>query len=333
MTLKSFLQEASSHQFWMRAPAYCFMSDEFSPLFFSQFFVYVEKNNLLPAPRKRLDLAVLDKKTIDATLTQSFLGSKSVFWLGNLAADGVEKSKKGLVGELISYAGPHTIIYFLPKEARLKPGSITEIIDIPSVIDSSMLESLSSVFQQGFQGKKLEILNRMLQQAKNIPLDVACMLLGYAELFSAKDMGKMEDYLANIMYIQPSLSLLSDYFFSLNSSKFFSLWAEIGREYPDMFWLAFWSEQLWKAHYVISYLKRNDFVNAKRMSFRLPYSFINTQWKKFTQQELKELYERLYLIDTRIKRGGAREGALDFLFFSYFFQKSSGNNLKMDGRL
>jgi len=328
MNFKLFLQEASSPLFWAKSPNICFRSDDFSPLFFNNFFMHLEKNNLLPYPKSRLDLAATDKKTIRASLNQSFLGNNNVFWLSNILSDGMEKGKQDILVEFLNYTGPHHVIYFLPKDTKLTPGKTAVIIDIPTTIDISLVEALITFFKFSMQEKKLDVLKRVFRQAKTISLDMSCMLINYVELINTKNTDELDSYLAHITQTQPSLTLLSEHFFSLNPSGFFSVWTEIEKEYPEMFWLAFWSEQIWKAHHVILYLKKNDFVNAKRMSFRLSYSFINTQWKNFTQQEFKELYHNLYLIDTKIKRGGSSDAALSFFFFSYFFKKSPTNNYK-----
>ncbi len=325
MNFSLFLTEANTTSFWTQASNICFRGDEFNPLFTNILFSHLEKNNLLPYAKSRLDLTITDKKTALATLNQSMLGNYAVFWLSNIA-EGTEKSKQDLLAFIVNYQGPHHVIYFLPKDAKLPPGKNASIVEIPTHIDLLIFEQLVSFFKQNIPDKKNDLIKRIFRETKTLPIDTACMLINYLELINIKHVNELSGYLAYITQTQPSLNQLSEYFFTANVQSFFSLWATIEKEYPEMFWLSFWSEQFWKAHHVISYLKKNDFVNAKRMSFRLPYSFINTHWKRFTQQELKQLYNHLYLIDMKIKRGGSGDTALNFFFFSYFFEKSRLGN-------
>ncbi len=328
MDFSFFLKEATKNSFWANTPNICFRGDEFNPLFFNTLFSHLEKNALLPYPKTRLDLTTTDKKTVFATLNQSILGNCAVFWLSNILHEGTEKSKQDIFSLLLNYQGPHHIISFLPKDAKVSPGKTVTIIDMQTDIDQPTIELLFAFLKHNIQDKKIDLIKRMLKETKTLPIDTACMLINYLELVNIRHLNDLASHLAHITQTQPSLNQLSEYFFTTNAQGFFSLWTTVEKEYPEMFWLSFWSEQFWKAHHVITYLKKNDFINAKRMSFRLPYSFINTHWKKFTQQELRLLYNHIYLIDMKIKRGGSSDAALNFFFFSYFFEKSQTNNRK-----
>ncbi len=326
MNFNLFLQEASKPDFLAQSPNICFRSDDFSPLFFNHLLTNLEKNGYFPYPKLRLDLTAYDQKALLAALNQSILGSNSVFWLSNIAAEGIVKGKQNIITYLFSYQGPHHIMYFLPKDVKLTPGEKVVIIDVPYQVDFATAETILSFFYQKNQRKKCDALKRIFKQTKTLPLDTLCMLVHYTELMNSKNGNELDSYLANITQTQPSLSLLSESFFSNNAADFFAVWSEVERTYPDMFWLAFWSEQFWKAYHVVSFLKKQDFINAKRMSFRLPYSFINIHWKKFSQQELSNFYQDMYLIDAKIKRGCSSNAAMSFFFCSYFFKKSQRNS-------
>jgi hypothetical protein len=64
-------------------------------------------------------------------------------------------------------------------------------------------------------------------------------------------------------------------------------------------------------------MHQKQFVNAKKMSYRLPYSFINKDWQRVQIDELVECYEFLYQIDYAIKTGSTF-CSLD-LFFAHYF--------------
>jgi hypothetical protein len=326
MDFSLFLQEASACSFWTQSPNICFRGDEFSPLFFNALLSHVEKNKLLPYPKLRFDITSADKRTIFTTLNQSILGNYAVFWMSTILHEDMVKTKQDVLSFLFAYQGPHHVIYFLSKDAKQIPGKIATVVDIPSNIDFSKFEHLCVFFKQTIPNAKSGFIKQLFKETKTLPLDTACMLMKYIELINVRYLNDFSTYLAHITQAQPSLSQLSEYFFTGKAPEFFSLWATVEKEYPEMFWLSFWSEQLWKAHHVIGYLKKNNIINAKRMSFRLPYSFVNTYWKKFSQYELKHLYDHLYLIDMKIKRGGSSEAALSFFFFFYFFEKFQISN-------
>ena len=56
---------------------------------------------------------------------------------------------------------------------------------------------------------------------------------------------------------------------------------------------------------------------AKTMAFRLPFSFIQTDWKKYAPAELRAAHDFVYGMDHQLKNGG---DAFCFdLFYSKFF--------------
>jgi hypothetical protein len=107
--------------------------------------------------------------------------------------------------------------------------------------------------------------------------------------------------------------MLSEYFFAYDANNFFKLWSVIEKNYSEMFWISFWAEHLWRACCVINYLNLGDFAQAKRAGFRLPYTFINRDWKKHNIIKLKKLYCLLYKIDYLYKTGSP------FCLFEFFY--------------
>jgi hypothetical protein len=104
----------------------------------------------------------------------------------------------------------------------------------------------------------------------------------------------------------PELSLftLSQYFFARDGMRFFKQWSILKDQYAAPFWISFWSEQLWRASSFIELSEQHNFAEAKRISFKLPFSFIQRDWKNVTVQELKRAHDVLYHCDCAIKNGG-----------------------------
>jgi hypothetical protein len=87
--------------------------------------------------------------------------------------------------------------------------------------------------------------------------------------------------------------------------------------YPQLFWIVFWSEQVWRAHFVVTFLKDNNITQARSMSRRLPFSFIKTLWKKYSLKELAEANSFLYKADYAAKTGSTF-CTLDLFFTNHF---------------
>jgi hypothetical protein len=130
----------------------------------------------------------------------------------------------------------------------------------------------------------------------------------------------MEEWFNKIIAADVSLFTLSTYFFAKKSKQFFQLLAHIGPQYSEIFWVSYWSEAVWKAHYYIAFTKAKQFSEAKKISTRLPFNFIQRDWKLHSPESLKKAHQHLYEIDFSLKNGGS-QGMLD-LFYSRYFAPS-----------
>lgn len=320
MDFLSFLSQASEQRFWLQRRRFCFVSEAYPLTFFNILFKKLEQKNILPAPYQRIFLESTEKKLLQATLQQSILGSYSFFWLGSLSEERESKSLQELAATLLAYQGPHTVAYFIESDSKLMPKKADDIIQLQTDLNIESFITLVQFFDITFDAKKMSLIRTLFNHNNTISLDVCWMLINYLELISSKYIEDYTIYLANLVGRAPSLSVLSEHFFSKNSQQFFALWPKIQKEYPDMFWIIFWAEQMWKAHYVTSFLHAKDFVQAKRMSFRLPYSFINRDWKKSSSKEFAQAYTFLYHMDYALKTGSSF-CSLDLFYMNYFMGK------------
>src|SRR5205807_225901 len=109
------------------------------------------------------------------------------------------------------------------------------------------------------------------------------------------------------------------YFFSKQKSNFFSLWGELRLQYPDEFWVVFWSEQLWQAIVFCEEASRNGAARAKSLVNRLPFSFMQKDWQSYKNDELISAHDFLYSIDYSLKNSAGTFG-ID-LFVHKFIHK------------
>jgi len=304
---------------WHKHPVLCFKSNSYYGLFFRQLFDYAAHQKLLPAELGKIDIAAIDKKALQATLSQTMLGASYFYWLGNISALPA-KNKELVLSYAATYQGPHVIALFVDDNEKVGFKAKDAVIEIPAMVDFILFEELAKAFNYILVGKKREVAQQIFSLVRTINLDEACMLYHYLELVSSKAYEEYVAYLAQLVGASPSLQQLSEAFFARNAQEFFRVWSMVYHEYPEMFWVVFWSEQVWRAYHVVQFLTKKDFVAAKRMSFRLPYSFVNRDWKKAKAAELSKFYERLYSIDFAIKQGSTFY-SLDFLYFEYFLDK------------
>ena len=96
----------------------------------------------------------------------------------------------------------------------------------------------------------------------------------YAKVLGANTDYFISAWLEKIITPERSLFTLSTYFFAKKAQLFFAEWKNIFGQYSEQFWIAFWSEQLWRAHHYVDYSKAKQFALAKKIGYRLPFTFM-----------------------------------------------------------
>lgn len=321
MDLTSFLQSIHSPEMWQQRKNFCFVSNAYPIAWFNMLFAMLNKKNVLPGPYQRIFIDTTEKRALYATFNQSILGQFSFFWLGDISEEKESKGLTELTDFLFSYQGPHTLAYFINSTSKLlAKRSTSSIIHLPSEVTASQFADYIHLFNITLDSKKAAFIKKIFSSNASISLDQSCMLIHYLELIATKYLDDYTPFLGTIVGASPSLSLLAELFFAKSIQPFLTIWEKTKNDYPEIFWVIFWSEQLWKAHHVIRYLSNKDYVAAKRMSYRLPYTFINRDWQKTNPTALINAYEFLYQIDYAIKTGSTF-CSLDLFYMNYF----SGN--------
>jgi len=317
MIFTEFLENSINKNFWIKYKIICFTGNDYPFLFFNNFFKKCENKKRLPAEYKSLPLNSTDSIQLMGNLQQSFLGQNNFYWLSECD---IKKNTSNL-NFLLNYKGPHFISFYLNEE-KITNKIKTQLkkiltINIDSSVDEKLFKKISSFFNQKLTREHLSFISKLTKYA-NPKLDQAFMWKKYLELISNKSSNKVYEYLTSIISEeQPSLNKLSQLFFARRGKPFFELWSKIHNKYPEMFWLAFWSEQIFKAYYVVNFLNKKNFVQAKKISFRLPFSFTNKDWKNFSLNELSKQHEFIYNNDFKIKRGSTY-CFLDLFYFNHF---------------
>ena len=329
MDIFTFLNKAQHEDFFVKHKTICLhgKKEAFPLLFFSTIFNRLKKNNSIAI--EKIDAAQEDIASIMARLSSSFLGSTSVYWLGDFSAL-KPKKQKSLLQFLKTYAGPNSVLFFIDQTV-VSTKDFKFSIAVPEKLDRSQCKKLISLLlgaQRCTQG-----ITKICERCMTIGLDDACVLVQYFAV-AGKSIDVFADtWLNKIVSPEHSLQALSSCFFAKDVRKFFSLWSNMGGEYSPQFWISFWSDQLWRAFNFIEQSKKQQYLEAKRVSFRLPYKFVNGGWRAVACRELKTAHQFLYDLDYGLKNGGSAIGLE--LFYENFFaaslsmkEKSQKNHLQ-----
>ena len=261
----------------------------------------------------------LDMSIVKATLETTFLGQIHYFWLEGF--NELDKRKLSLVTEYLStYQGPHTLFLFGTSLAISQPYFLT--IDLPHFLDKEGFINLATFFGKTAAVKNHRFIKAIYEKHDMISLDLACVLTDYAELVGTNTQSFCSSWLDAIVVPEKSLFTLSQHFFAKDAAAFFPCWATVMNEYPLVFWISFWSEQLWRAAWVIDLYKQGKVMQAKKIGYRLPFTFLQRDWKKIDITELTHAHDFLNSLDFHLKNGGQVE-ALDLLFVKFITNEFS----------
>lgn len=195
------------------------------------------------------------------------------------------------------------------------------VIELPKAVDAKLLKALSDLARLEMNDSMMQFIKSFLSKGSHVlTIEQACVLLQYMRVLGSSADKYLEHIVDIVVKPEASLFLLSQYFFSKSASHFYRLWDSVQSLYPDLFWITFWSEQLYRTAEYVHLQKNKQAAVAKQISYRLPFSFINTDWKKFSYDELTRAHECVYELDHALKNG--QEVSLDILyhcFFSDFF--------------
>ncbi len=291
----------------------CFKGKNYPVLFFQTFFNNLKIHNI---DRCFLDLNEVDLNSFKQQTSQSFLGNNLFYWLGNVSECN-EKKIFEFIEYINSYHGPHYIGFFLDENYIKNIQIKFLVINCGDIIDVNSINDLLIFWPKVKHKIIINLIQKVLIKYKKLNLDQIFLLINYATLMGNKYIDFVELWLEKILIPEQSLFQLSKYFFSKDSTSFFKYWNSIGQEYQPVFWTTYWSEQLFRAYNFLYFHEIGKFVQAKQVAFRLPFSFIQYDWKKHSLDELFYAHNEIYLIDHSLKNGGS-EIQLDYFFAKFF---------------
>jgi len=288
-----------------------FTGKEYPLLVCSHITAFLRKNGHDVKP---LSVETLQWAQVESCLSTTFLGATQTVWLGNLSALDAKTLKK-ILEYISTYQGPHRIICFVNGE-DLPSDKVKDSVDFQQDFSKEEIERL---FQILLEAPADNFFKMMKQEYKTLSLDKILLLGYYSIVLGARTETFMRDWYEKLIVPDESLFILAQSFFGRKRDLFFRSWFSLKNSYEFPFWTTFWSEQLWCASHVVSLRRAQNFKEAKQMSGRLPFSFLQKEWEKYKPEELQRAHAFLYTVDCHLKSGGT-ELSLE-LFYAKFFEK------------
>lgn len=151
-----------------------------------------------------------------------------------------------------------------------------------------------------------------------MPLDHALILFDHASCVSKRTWDMFKDYSFALLSSNSQLRDLSESFWTRNSKRFFNEWRRIGPEYPESFWVAYWSSQFFLAYFYIDRAQQVTKITPAGVEHGLSPTFTwKNGWKKYSKAYCEQLHSKLYEIDFELKNGS--DGVvLEYLFNQHF---------------
>lgn len=242
-----------------------------------------------------------------AELSMSFLGQSCYYWLGDFGSYEASE-KKELIAFLQSYKGPHTL--FLSADQIIE-GLL--IIELPQYVDKDFIRGFYALLNN-----KTELHSALSFRSK-CTFESACQFLRYYVVLDDAD-DNIQQLYDRINTAEYSLFELAQYFFMKDKQRFKTLWSTLSVHFAVEFWVVYWSEQLWQASLFIKQAAELGPLSGRKGITRLPFSFMQRDWKQYSARELCAANNFLYAIDYGSKNGYATHG-LD-LFIEHWMRNS-----------
>ena len=267
-----------------------------------------------------IDVQECGMDSVQLRLETSFLGNSILYWLKSFEMLD-EKKRKLWFKYVNSYTGPNSIMFFVSNEHTLLMDKDKKYmrIDVPHVVDDAYALRLMRVFQVKLSQSGIALLARMFKTYKKVTLDQCIHVMHYVPLVSTSNQTQIDQLIHETIGMERSLFDLASLFFARQVEPFFQHWMKERDNYPLIFWCSFWSEQLLRAASYVHVARNYSMIEAKKISQRLPFSFIQKDWKRYQAGELAQMHEYLYGIDFAMKNGS--EAPMLDLFYVKFLTK------------
>jgi hypothetical protein len=124
--------------------------------------------------------------------------------------------------------------------------------------------------------------------------------------------------------VPSTLFTLADLFWRGDVKQFYMQWSQLQPLYGDQFWIAFWSENFFKAHaYHYAMHQHNQSLAQAIGARRLSFFFMKQGWRMVHAALLEELHGIVYEIDYLLKSGSISGSNLFEHLYTRWFTAAS----------
>lgn len=318
MNLQQFFIKAADQRFWNAQPVswFVYSDDEHYPsAFFAKLRKQVEAQGGLPVQSVQVEQGLT---SLYAQLETSFLGSSWRYSVSCSAMD--SKTTTEFIAYSRRYNGPHKLMIFVAEEYAASLGADADI-KLDEHIDEAVCLKLAAFFGMTVSVAMQRVLRRVFKEHPRIPFASVCTVLDYTLLAEAtpETEASLMQVLKLLLKPEGSLFTLSQLLFAQQPEAFYRYLTTVNELYPEQFWISFWSEQLYRAYFYVALMQRGNQDEAKKIGVRLPFSFLQRDWRRYSPQQLAQSHAMLYHIDCAIKNGAGTLG-LDRFYQSFFMQ-------------
>lgn len=268
-----------------------------------------------------IDPAELEEQALQSLLQMSFLGQQRLIVVGDLSELAPRKRDQLLI-HLTDYAGPHVVISGCTKE---NAGILdqTVAIEVPVIADKTFIANfIKLIAEDEKEAGRLERFFNALTRTMNLSCAQLIQLLPYAQVIGSRTQEFETELLPRIIMVESSLFDVGSAFFAKDLNLFSTRWRTINNHYQTPFWLSYFSDQLFRAACYAAAKKEGAITEAQRIAFRLPYSFVQRDWKLHQPWALWQLHDQLIHYDAHFKMGGDPR-AFEAVLHHYLSENSS----------
>lgn len=246
-----------------------------------------------------------------------FLGQKQLLVLSGFDQLAI-KARERWTTYLGVYRGPHVLVAQITR-MPVKLAESDNIFDIvvPERVGAQDIGWITHLWDVAERERIEKFLSVIMRGTGPLDIERVCALAQYAPVLGAGLPEFVRDWAELIVQPEQSLFDLSSRLFAGDTRRFLLHWSWLQSEYTSAFWTTYWSEQFFRAYWYVRTKKGGDDESARKISARLPFSFINRDWRLHDANRLAQAQDKAFELDVHLKSGGT-EQTLMSLFIPFF---------------
>src|SRR5436190_8686889 len=307
MIVSTFFEHLKRTKTLPEGKVFCFSAPLYSLLFFQHLIQYLKKNGL----HIQTVSCSTDIGGIKALLSTLSFSGQIIYWLQDFH-ELSDKKQLEMFQYLRTYEGPHRVLFFSDKV----PAGF-DCIELPQDITPQDFSKIRFLISENLKDKS-NFASSMGMYADYLSLDSLCLFAHYELVLGKNSDEFFTQWITRIIDPTSSLFILSQHFFAKKSKPFFRQWATVSEQYLPTFWASFWADQIWRAYMYVGLMKQKQYAEAKKVQYKLPFSFLNRDWSQYDLQELVNAHQFLTSLDFRLKNGNSELGLEHF--YGQFFE-------------